>query len=259
MQFLALTSLLLSAAITPALAILNGTNVTLDHYEYTVAIMQPALSAYESSSVPFICNGVLITEYTVMTSAECVQGTDAASLNIRVGFPPDTIQTIGVNNITTMKTFNYTSLAGDIALLNLTDPVTNVTPAALASPTFEGQYPSGEVKLVGWGGMTNGTQEIAPHLQVANVDIIRPQTCRAALDTCGFKLNRKQRFCTSSDENGAEGYGDAGGPIVDGMGVVVGLMTGNPACAQPNNLAIQLLLSNAKINSFIQTNKFGLS
>jgi len=257
MQFLALTSLLLSAAISPASAVLGGTNVTLDHYEYTVALMQPALTGYERSSTPFICNGVLITEYTVMTSAECVQGTDASSLDVRVGFPPDTIQRISVNNITTMKSFNYTSLAGDIALLNLTDPVTNVTPAALASPSFDATYPSGEVKLVGWGSTVNGTQEIAPKLQVANVDVIRPQTCSAALNSCGFKLNRKQRFCTSSDATGAEGYGDAGGPIVDSEGVVIGLMTGNPTCAQPNNLASQLLLSNTKINSFIQTNKFG--
>lgn len=244
------------AAISPALAIIHGTNLTGDSHEYVVAIMQPGLS--ERDSTTFICNGFLVTENTIVTAAECVSGASPGDFAVRVGFSGFQ-QTIDINNITTMPTYNSTTLADDISLLNLTVPVTNVTPAFLVDKaTTATSYPSDStVTLVGWGGTQNNTQGISHALEDVNVAVVRANSCTGMLATCGYRLNQNQRFCTVSNSTGAEGYGDAGGPVVSSNGLVVGLMTGNPSCAQPYNLATHLELGNPAVYDFIQTNQYG--
>jgi len=244
------------AAIAPASAIINGKNLTGDTREYVVAIEQPGLQ--ERMATTLICNGFLITENTVVTAAECVSYLTTDDLAIRIGFAPFQ-QTLGVNNITTMSTFDSTTLSGDISLLNLTQPVTNVTPAIIVPrTTTASSYPSnGTVTLVGWGGTKNNTQSISPKLEQVTVDTVRANTCTGMLSTCGYRLNQNERFCTRNNATGAEGYGDVGGPVVLPNGEVVGLMTGNPSCAQPYNIATHLELGNAAVYDFIQTNKYG--
>lgn len=236
------------ALIAPVSAIIGGESTVSRAHEYTVAVMQPALAG---STQPFICDGVLISQHSVITAAECVTGLEAQDITIRTAFDGSYL-THDVNKIVTMGTYNSTSLAGDIAMLNLTQAATRIKPAKLAT---NATYPLGEVTLCGWGGTKNSTQSLASSLQQVEVDVVRSSTCAAALSTCDFKLNTRQRFCTSSTATGAEGYGDVGGPVVGPDNVVIGLMTGSPACAQPNNLAIQLRLGTAKVQRFIDANK----
>ena len=82
MQLLVLLSAIFAVLANPAAAIINGANVTSNAYDYTVAIMQPGLAADEGGrgSTDFICNGILITEFTVLTAAECVQGLDTSAI-----------------------------------------------------------------------------------------------------------------------------------------------------------------------------------
>ena len=100
------------------------------------------------------------------------------------------------------------------------------------------------VHLVGWGATENRTQALSPSLHSLSVDTISQPKCAIALKSC-FNLT-SQHFCTQVTKTSGEAYGDSGGPILDENGKLIGLISGNPECAGPNSLALQVNVSKFK-------------
>lgn len=218
-------------------AIIGGAPVRSNEYEYTVAISQPGMN--QRSNTNFICDGVLVGEDRVITLAECVAGLEASDISIRTGMSNLTFQNIDASKIITHPQYNSTSFAYDIAMIQLSVPITNITSAPLAPNTTT--YPTGNAILLGWGSASNNTQAESKMLQSATVPIVDADTCAKVISSC-YALDSCQHFCTASKGKG-EGYGDAGGPVVDSEGLVLGLISGNPICAQPDHVALELSLA----------------
>lgn len=217
-------------------AILGGATIPSTEDNFAVAIMMPGMESMQTS---FICSGVLISDYTVLTIAECVSGAAADDITVRTGKVPSTYFQHKVSKIITHSAFNSDTLANDLAIIHLATPATKMTKARLATTA---SYPSSCMKLVGWGPTKNNTQGIASALQGAEVEVIPAATCATQLKTC-YNLNTAQHFCTNSSGKGGA-YGDAGGPVVSPSGRVVGLISGNPTCAQPNGIALEVMVGN---------------
>ncbi|GAB7350719.1 hypothetical protein MBLNU459_g1274t1 [Dothideomycetes sp. NU459] len=227
---------LLATTFGPVHAIIGGTNVRSDSYDYTVAIFQPAL---DESSTTFICDGVLITSSTVLTVAECVQYLEPFNVLVRSGTNTADYQNLTVSSIVTHPQYDPDTLAYDLALVHLDSAVIGIVPADI--PNSNSTLPS-QVGIVGWGATTNATAAVANRLNEAEVAIIDSNTCVSQLSSC-YTLDPTQHFCTVAAGPG-EGYGDSGGPVVDDNGCLVGLISGNPGCAQPKSIAIEVNVGN---------------
>lgn len=238
---------LLALTFNPVRAIIGGTSVSPKAYDYTIAIFQPALS--EESSTPFICDGVLITPSAVVTIAECVQGLSSSDITIRSGTNSTGYQNVTVSSILTNPDYDSETLTNDIAIIHLGSNITNVLPATIPSSNSS---ISSHVGLLGWGSKVNATEAISPNIQQADVAIVDTVTCTSQLSSC-YTLDSCQHFCTVSAGPG-EGYGDAGGPVVDASGQLIGLISGNPTCAQSNSIALEVNI--AHFHDWIVENAF---
>lgn len=226
-------------------AVLTSTVATLDtDYPYTVAIYQPALA--DRSSTTFICSGIQIGSTSVLTIAECITGLDAADLMIRTGVTSSAFQNFTVSAITVHPQYNSTTLDNDVAIIHLASSSNN---NSNNSSSFNSTYcPVAslrhglelmtDVTLVSWGSPSNATQTISTAPKSASVAVVDSATCAEKLSGC-FDLASAQHFCTNATVQG-QAYGDGGGAAVDNVGMIVGLISGNPACAQPNGVALQV-------------------
>ncbi|KAF1348963.1 trypsin-like cysteine/serine peptidase domain-containing protein [Delphinella strobiligena] len=240
--FMCFLSLILSYLTTVRAVVANSTT-----YPYTVAIFQPGLAGY--SATTFICSGVLIAPTKVLTLVECITGLSPDEITLRAGTSDSTFQNISASSITPHPNYDMDTLSNDVAIIHLASPVTNGIPAVLGSgPGCE------NVTLVSWGPTTNDTQSISPSPKRAVVGIIPADVCAKTLSTC-YTLDPKQHFCTRVTGEG-QAYGDGGGPVIDSeTGHLVGLISGNPVCAGPNRIALQVDLSD--FSDFINNNATG--
>lgn len=240
--FMCFLSLILSYLTTVQAVVANSTS-----YSYTVAIFQPALAEY--SATTFICSGVLIAPTKVLTLVECITGLSPDEIILRAGTSDSTYQNISVSSITPHPNYDIDTLSNDVAIIHLASPVTNDTPAVLGSePGCE------NVTLISWGSTTNNTQSISPSPKHAVVGVIPADICARVLAIC-YTLDPKQHFCTEVTREG-QAYGDGGGPVIDSEnGDLVGLISGNPECAGPNGIALQVNLTS--FSDFINNNATG--
>ena len=224
---------------TPTLAIIGGGATGGNFYEYTVALYQPAIA--ERAATPFICDGVLVGPSTVVTIAECVQGLTKSELTVRAGLTRATYKTFNTSSITVHPNYNSDTLANDVAIIKLSTPIRNIAAANLAPSNWG--YPDRNQTVIGWGSTKNNTQALSTSLRSVTVSPMAADTCAKKLSSCKYTLDSAQHYCTVAKQGKGWFYGDAGGPIINPDGLVVGLVSGSPICAQPDGIALELRVS----------------
>lgn len=211
----------------------KSSNTTNSSYAYTVAIYQPGLAEY---SQPFICSGVLISPNKVLTIVECVQGLGPHDISIRTGTSDANYKNVSVASITAHTGYSIDTLANDIAIISLTQN-SSITPAIISNHCV-----GVNVTTISWGPPTNEIQGMATTPTVAPEGVLNSTLCAERLHPCFASMNTSQHFCTET-KTGFESYGSGGGPVVDpSTGMLVGLISGNPTCAAPNNVSLQVNL-----------------
>jgi len=173
-----------------------------------------------SESIPHICGASILDHYWIVTAAHCVKSSfkerPAANFNVTIGelhrgLNEGTEQNIPVEKIFAHENFDQQSLANDIALMKLKQPIlfdANVSPICL--PDFD--FDVGTTCYVtGWGlsGPLGSTSDI---LQETTAPLMDHTVCKnhytginpvTSHMRCAGTLGQSQGTCK----------GDSGGPL----------------------------------------------
>jgi hypothetical protein len=184
-------------AATPASAIVGGDPVSNDKLSFVAQ-----LSRAGTFEVP-TCTGSLVDPYFVLTAMHCVEQLSAGEVTVRVGnVRPGTggeFRRVGriVRNPAYHGSFN------DVALLELTRPVTTIEPVRLARPDeshlWQGGWPLDVGLAAGWGAVDGGA---APTELRSRAVAIKDVTMDSQHLTS--KITTSVGPC----------FGDSGGPLV---------------------------------------------
>lgn len=157
------------------------------------------------------CSGTLISPTHVLTAGHCAAGVGNTSGRFTVGG-----QTYSTNRVISHPQYNDATLANDIAIFQLSQPVANITPSPInrTTPTV-GQL----LTLVGFGGGGNGTTGHTGDFGTKRVGTTPIDGVAPTLISW--------RFDNNNESNTAPG--DSGGPAflqINGNYVVAGVTSG---------------------------------
>jgi uncharacterized repeat protein (TIGR01451 family) len=131
------------------------------------------------------------------------------------------------------------TLANDIALLELNEPVTGITPIRVATPADAARFAVGTTaQIAGWGNRLPQTGVDLPYVaHKASVPIVDLATCN---ERYSGGLNESLHLCAGQYSSGGIDtcQGDSGGPLMvpDGSGGLLhaGIVSFGTGCAWPN-------------------------
>ncbi|MFF5084261.1 S1 family peptidase [Actinoplanes sp. NPDC000266] len=237
---------------SPAAAIAYGENARDGAYPFAVLLTMKGLPTTDGGTRDSSCSGALIAERWVITAGHCFR--DASGKRVSRPVADETIATIGRIKVTGKGGHDVRVVAvrqsdtHDVALAELADPVTGITPLRLATTP---PAPGETVRLTGFG-LTTRDGEYVP--------VSRLQTGRFRIDHVGDSLLETSGV-SPHDETSPCPH-DSGGPYFhERKGqtpVLVAVVSSGPGCPHtgPDHSA-RVDNINAWITTTIATNPSG--
>lgn len=170
------------------------------------------------------CGGALIGPQHVLTAASCISG-GIFPRRVKIGATTATTDGVAVmaNLAWSPPNHEFQQFPDDIAILQLTEPVTDVTPIQLNSnPNRIVQ--DRQATVMGFGATQNKPNTGSNNLQKLNYNVTSVAQCQ---DSYGDQVEIGKNFCTQS--GGC--YWDMGAPLIDQSdGVLLGVLTSGFGC-----------------------------
>jgi secreted trypsin-like serine protease len=235
--------------------IVGGNVSTQGKWPWLMALSYKNQTLYDGQ----FCGGTLINANWVVTAAHCVEYENINTFNVVAGafdLSTNRGQTITLKRIVTYPSYNPYSLNNDIALLQLSKPLTTfkTLPLISGNPLLVNV----SATIIGWGALSeqDSNYNIYPTLLYeAIVPVVSNNTCLQAYGSsitsgmlcAGFKTG-KVDSC----------QGDSGGPLMikqQGQWQLAGITSNGNGCARPNYYGIYTRVSNytAWINKTIKS------
>lgn len=200
---------------------------------------RPYQASIQSTSGSHFCGGSIIGDDMILTAAHCMEGVDGNNpdMQVRVGAHSLTDGSGQVIQVATTYTHQeYPNLSKDVAVLKLTEKITNKNAQVIAladDAFFNATVTAGTSMTVsGWGTLQSGGQS-PDKLQEVSIPFVTNEICNEASAYNGQIQDTE--ICAGYAQGGKDScQGDSGGPLVvnDGNRLVqVGVVSWGDGCA----------------------------
>jgi secreted trypsin-like serine protease len=235
----------LAAPASPAAAnevVVGGAPTTTDSEPWVVALA--SRERFGSARSGQFCGGVAVGPRTVVTAAHCFgQETlgvadwpklpDLRVIAGRTDLSGSAGQELPLADVWVDPDFDAATNAGDIAVITLSEALSDATVIPMAGPADTAPYTAGTpAQVYGWGD-TTGQGTYPQSLRTATVDVLADTVCEKAYpgNADGTYL-RASMVCAGEPGGGKDAcQGDSGGPLVAG-GKLIGLVSWGTGCAE---------------------------
>jgi secreted trypsin-like serine protease len=255
--------------------IVGGTAVPGGEYPFMAALIDTRIQGNTPLDQQF-CGGTLIDKNSVLTAGHCVvddpsvQPLPTAHLRVIVGrsvLNSKQGQVRRVSAIFVHPDYAVTSSAGvdvtvvfDAAVLELSSPVTGITPIKLATSSQNKlERPGRDATVAGWGD-TNAQPEEVNHpdrMRHVRIPVVSDSRADRVFDTLyGHSLGYVPPIMVAAGKKDKSAcFGDSGGPLfepVEGKRYQTGITTFGPSrCGMAGYPGVYTEVNNPKIRNFI--------
>jgi secreted trypsin-like serine protease len=215
--------------------IIGGRDVPDGTYPFVAALLD--VTRGSSAFVQQFCGGALIAPNYVLTAAHCLEDFAADPSDLRVVVGRTRLNSTagvvrGVSRVALHPAYNPYTASHDAALLELSSPIAELPPIALAQPGDESlEQPGVRLKVIGWGDTVpqpNSSNAFPDRLQEVDIPVRSDQTCADSF----AEYDGSIMVCAG--EPGRDScFGDSGGPLfgtVDGVRRLVGIVSFGAGC-----------------------------
>jgi len=229
-----------------------------------------ALIGRNSSSINPFCGASFIGGRYVLTASHCLEGELAENLAVWIGGHdvrnPEGGRRVNVAQIYLHEEYDSFSVNKDIAIVELVEEVTGVTPINLITPEIEATLENGHVfTVMGWGNRdtSSETGDFPDILHEVEVPLYDRATCEQNYTPEGETETgiTEYMMCAGLAEGGKDScQGDSGGPLVfqrDGEWYQAGVVSFGDGCAVANKPGVYARV--AKFNDWVAQKRAGVS
>jgi len=242
--------------------IIDGKETTKGAYPFMTALIQKGMDPVQGQ----MCGASLVDKRYVLTASHCVEGMTSDQLDVWVSNgevsleQPDNGKTVEVSQIYMHLDYDSQSLDNDIAILELAEEVTNVTPVKLMTPDQESTLKTGDLLTVmGWGNRDADPEgrDFPVNLHEVEVGLYDREACNTAYQG-GIT---EQMICFGFPEGGKDScQGDSGGPLIakiEDEWYQAGVVSFGDVCAAPNSPGVYARVS--KFLDWVKAQESGIS
>lgn len=243
--------------------IIGGSEASKNEYPFITALT----SAYSTSIEPF-CGGSYVGGRYVITAAHCVEDTVPESIDVWIGghdinLPLEGTR-VAVKEIYMHEQYDSFSFNKDIAVLELEQVVSGITPLSIMTPAIEATINEGDLfTIMGWGNLdANPDSGVYPDvLNETQVPLYNRAACESAYSSNGQTNITEFMLCAGYVQGGQDTcQGDSGGPIIyqfNGTWYQAGVVSFGDGCAMANAPGIYTRVP--ALNNWIAQKQEGVS
>lgn len=234
--------------------IINGMNATEGEFSYYAQLKiifskQPQADGGILVRAGY-CGGSVIDNQHILTAAHCLKGADHKNVGVTLGIydiaDTKSQQKHSIKSFETHQKFNATTLANDIGIITLAEPITftpDIQPIKLGCNYTQ---PEKRVEVAGRGITSDDAMSIPAKVEYANMTTISNDKCaQFYLDIvpskiCAWDRKTKEGTCR----------GDSGSPLIEtvnGTQIQIGVVSGG----DPESCEIGSPISFTRVSSYI--------
>lgn len=208
----------------PIHALVGGTDAPKDAAPFVMPVSAKTLFGYN-----YICAATLIGPKTVVTTAECVDGSYASFLSVHSGSPDRTSgQALRVSKFIIHPSWNTNTRANNFAILHLDEEVTDISPALIADAS---PATGDKLTLYGWGTTSETTNALPKNLQQLSTSALDRPACNEQWKSTN--IISFDKTCDQPADGTMACKGDTGGAVVTEDGKLAAMMTNGNGCNNP--------------------------
>ena len=228
--------------------VVNGQPAAADQYPFVVALIDADRFESEGAYQAQFCGGSLTTPTTVVTAAHCIvdeksgRVDDASSTLVAFGgnLKAGDVRIIRVSAIAVHPAYDAEMVTNDVAVLTLSEPVTDVQFVMPMRPSDVSDYvaPGATVTVMGWGNQSTTGSRFPDSLRLGGLLVFPDASCGRDepyrindVTFDGFdsdEADPARMVCaagvTKSGKVIDACQGDSGGPLVGGDGATLRLV-----------------------------------